>query len=142
MDNFDLDRFIKAQERAYSTALTEIRAGKKQSHWIWYIFPQIKGLGHSETAQYYSIQNANEAQAYLENEYLYNNLIEICNELLKLENNDPMEVMGFPDNLKLCSSMTLFHLVKPDEQVFRQVLNKYYNGKLDECTIKLLNNKP
>lgn len=140
MEKFDLERFVKAQERNYSTALTEIKSGKKQTHWIWYIFPQIKGLGHSETAQYYSIQNANEAQAYLNNEYLHNNLIEICNELLKLKTNDPMEVMGFPDNLKLCSSMTLFHLVAPKETIFKQVLDKYYNGKLDEKTIRLWNN--
>ena len=140
MSNFDLDRFVKAQERNYKTALAEIKAGKKQTHWIWYIFPQIKGLGHSETAQYYSIQNADEAKAYLDNEYLYNNLIKICNELLKLEISDSVEVMGFPDNLKLCSSMTLFHLVKPEEKIFKQVLDKYYNGKLDENTVRIYNN--
>lgn len=139
MDNFNLDRFIEAQERDYSTALVEIKSGRKQSHWIWYIFPQIQGLGHSETAQYYSIRNADEARAYLENEYLRSNLIEICRELIKLETNDPLEVMGFPDNLKLLSSMTLFHLVSPVEPVFKQVLDKYYDGKLDENTVKILN---
>lgn len=139
MENFNLDRFIKAQERDYHTALLEIKAGKKQTHWIWYIFPKIKGLGHSETSQYYSIQNINEAKAYLDNKYLYNNLIEICNELLKLKTNNAMEVMGFPDNLKLFSSMTLFHLVSPKELVFEQVLNKHYKGKLDNNTIRLCN---
>ena len=139
MQNFNLDRFIKAQKRDYSTALAEIKAGKKQSHWVWYIFPQLKGLGHSEAAQYYSMQNADEAQAYLENEYLHNNIIEICNELLKLKTNNPMEVMGFPDNLKLCSSMTLFHLVAPKDTIFKQVIDKFYNGKLDENTIRLYN---
>ena len=140
MENFDLDRFVKAQERDYNTALAEIKNGRKESHWIWYIFPQIKGLGHSGTAQYYSIQNADEAEAYLNNEYLHNNLIEISNELLKLKSNDILSIMGFPDNLKLCSSMTLFHLVEPDEEIFKKVLDKYYNGKLDENTIRLYNN--
>lgn len=139
MDNFNLNRFIEAQERDYKIALAEIKVGKKQTHWVWYIFPQIKGLGHSETAQYYSIQNADEAQAYLENEYLHNNLIEICSALLELETNDPMEVMGFPDNLKLCSSMTLFHLVNPDEIIFKQVLDKYYGSELDKITVKIFN---
>ncbi len=140
MKDFDLDRFVKAQERDYNTALAEIKNGRKESHWIWYIFPQIKGLGHSGTAQYYSIQNADEAEAYLNNEYLHNNLIEISNELLKLKSNDILSIMGFPDNLKLCSSMTLFHLVEPDEEIFKKVLDKYYNGKLDENTIRLYNN--
>jgi len=137
MQQFNLDRFIKAQERDYSTALSEIKAGKKKSHWVWYIFPQIKGLGHSETAQYYSIQNADEARAYLDNEYLHHNLIEICTELLKLDTSDPLEVMGYPDNLKLCSSMTLFHWVEPDEEIFKQVLDKFYNGKLDTNTLAI-----
>lgn len=139
MENFNLDRFIKAQERYYHTALLEIKAGRKQTHWIWYIFPQIKGLGHSDTAQYYSIQNINEAKAYLNNKYLYTNLIEICNELLNLKTNNAMEVMGFPDNLKLFSSMTLFHLISPNEPIFEKVLNKHYNGKLDNTTIRLCN---
>lgn len=136
---YNLDRFIKAQKRDYSTALAEIKAGK-QTHWVWYILPQIKGLGHSETAQYYSIQSADEVKAYLDNEYLHNNLIKICNELLKLKSNDILEIMGFPDNLKLCSSMTLFHLIEPEEIVFKQVLDKYYRGKLDEITVKIFNN--
>lgn len=140
MDNFNLNRFIEAQKRDYSKALAEIKAGKKQSHWMWYIFPQIKGLGQSETAQYYSIQSIDEAEEYLENEYLHNNLIEICNELLKLKTNNPIEVMGFPDNLKLCSSMTLFYWVKPEEIIFKQVLNKFYDGKIDDNTIRLCNN--
>ena len=134
-----LDRFIKAQERDYNIALEEIKSGHKRSHWVWYIFPQIKGLGYSEMAQYYAIQDIEEAKAYVNNEYLYNNLIEICNELLKLKSNDIIDIMGYPDNLKLCSSMTLFHLVKPNENVFKQVLNKYFEGKQDSKTINLYN---
>ena len=141
MEELKIDRFIKAQEKGYDVALSEIRAGKKKSHWIWYIFPQIKGLGQSSIAQYYSIQNTDEAKLFLENEYLCHNLIEICSELLKLDTNNPLEVMGFPDNLKLCSSMTLFHLVEPQEKIFNQVLNKFYNGQLDTNTLNILERK-
>lgn len=137
MNNFNLDRFIKAQERDYNTALAEIKTGKKQSHWIWYIFPQIKGLGHSETAQYYSIQSIDEAKAYWNNEYLHNHLIEICRELLNLKSNNISEIMGFPDDLKLCSSMTLFYFVAPEEKVFKQVIDKFYNSRFDENTIRI-----
>ena len=140
MGNFDLDRFIKAQKRDYNTAFFEIREGRKQTHWIWYIFPQIKGLGQSEIAKYYSIQSIDEAKAYLDNEYLYNNLIDICNELLKLRSNNILDIMGYPDNLKLCSSMTLFYLTTSKETVFKKVLDKFYDGKLDESTIRLCNN--
>ena len=135
----NLDRFIKAQERDYNIALEEIKSGHKQSHWVWYIFPQLKGLGYSETAQYYAIEDVEEAKAYVDNEYLYNNLIKICQELLKLPSNNILDIMGYPDNLKLCSSMTLFHLVKPDVDIFKQILDKYYDGKQDSLTINLYN---
>ena len=138
---YNLDRFIKAQERDYPVALQEIKSGRKLSHWIWYIFPQIKGLGYSETAQYYSIEDVEEAKAYLNNEYLHNNLVEICQELLKLKSNDIVDIMGYPDNLKLCSSMTLFNFVAPDEDIFKKVLDKYYNGKLDTKTLEILSIK-
>ena len=134
----NLDRFIKAQEQDYPVALQEIKSGHKRSHWIWYIFPQIKGLGYSETAQYYSIEDIEEAKAYLNNEYLHNNLVEICQELLKLKSNDIVDIMGYPDNLKLCSSMTLFNFIAPDEKIFKQVLDKYYNEKLDTKTLEIL----
>lgn len=139
MKNINLDRFIKAQEMDFELALKEIKSGKKESHWMWYIFPQMKGLGNSQVSTYYSIQDANEAKAYWDNEYLHNNLLKICNELLNLKTNDPLEVMGYPDNLKFASSMTLFHLVAPDEKIFTLVLDKYYNGKLDEKTTLLYN---
>lgn len=139
MEKYNLDRFIKAQQQNYNIALSEIKLGKKQSHWIWYIFPQIKGLGHSKTAEYYSIKSMEEAQAYLEDKYLFDNLINICNALLSLESNDIINIMGFPDDLKLCSSMTLFNIVKPELEVFKKVLNKFYDGKLDENTIRICN---
>lgn len=137
----DLDRFIEAQERDYPVALKEIKSGHKQSHWIWYIFPQIRGLGYSETAQYYAIEDIEETKAYLNNEYLHNNLVEICQELLKLKSNDIVDIMGYPDNLKLCSSMTLFNAVAPDEKIFEQVLDKYYDSKLDKKTLEILSIK-
>lgn len=137
----DLNRFIKAQERDYPVALQEIKSGRKYSHWIWYIFPQIKGLGYSETAQYYAIEDVEEAKAYLSDEYLHNNLVEICQELIKLKSNDIVDIMGYPDNLKLCSSMTLFNFVSPDEEIFKKVLDKYYDGKLDTKTLEILSIK-
>lgn len=134
----DLERFLKAQERDYATALNEIKKGRKTSHWIWYIFPQIAGLGFSSTSKYYSIKDKNEAIEYLNNKILRNRLIEICEVLLSLENNDATYVMGYPDDLKLKSSMTLFNEVS-DIDIFKKVLDKFYNGEKDEMTISLLN---
>ncbi len=134
----DLERFLKAQERDYATALNEIKNGRKTSHWIWYIFPQIAGLGFSSTSKYYSIKDKNEAIEYLNNKILRNRLIEICEVLLSLESNDATYVMGYPDDLKLKSSMTLFNEVS-DIDIFKKVLDKFYNGEKDEMTISLLN---
>ena len=139
MENVNIERYIEAHKREYKQALEEIKSGKKETHWMWYIFPQIDGLGTSSTSKYYAIRNIEEAQAYLNNEYLYNHLIEICKELMKLNANNITEVVGCPDNYKLYSSMTLFYLTNPKEEIFKQVLDKYYNGKLDEKTIKILN---
>lgn len=138
MDKYNLDRFIKAQQENYEIALNEIKDGKKISHWSWYIFPQLKGLGNSEKSIYYSIKNLEEAKDYLDNRYLYNNLINICNELLKLDKANIVEVMGDIDSLKLCSSMTLFSVAKPEVNIFKDILKKFYNGKMDEKTIKLI----
>jgi len=137
---YDIDRFIKAQKLNFEIALQEIKQGRKESHWIWFIFPQIKGLGYSQTAIYYSIENLEEAKQYLENKYLYNNLILICNELLKLKNKNIMEIMGYIDSLKLCSSMTLFNIVDPEEKVFSEIIKKYYNDIQDEKTIEIIEN--
>lgn len=131
-----LDRFIKAQENTYLVALKEIKNGRKQSHWMWYIFPQIKGLGMSETSRYYGIDGEEEAKAYLDNEILGSRLREITSELLKLNIDNPVNIFGTIDTMKLKSSMTLFDYVSEDK-IFSQVLNKYYNGEIDEKTILL-----
>lgn len=134
-----LERFVEAQRYMFPTALAEIKAGCKENHWMWYIFPQIKGLGYSSTAQYYAIENLEEAKEYLANELLRNNLITICNALLELEGVTAEMVFGLIDSLKLKSSMTLFSIVAPDNDVFVKVLAKYYNGEKDEKTIEILN---
>lgn len=132
----NLDRFIEAHEEDYERALKEIKNGRKLTHWMWYIFPQIKGLGMSETAQYYEIKNLEEAHAYLDNELLKSHLIEISNELLKLNTNDPEEVFGDIDSLKLKSSMTLFSYIS-DNEIFNKVIDKYFNGSKDLTTIRI-----
>ena len=134
---YNLLRFHKAQQGSYETALAEIRSGRKCSHWIWYIFPQIQGLGFSSTAQYYAIENLEEAKAYLADPVLRERLLEISNALLALDSCDPSEVMGYPDDLKLRSSMTLFSLAEPGCTVFRDVLDKFYDGQEDSRTIAL-----
>ena len=135
---YDLNRFITAQKESYAVALKEIKAGFKRSHWMWYIFPQIAGLGHSWMAKQYEIVNLDEAKAYMENDYLRNNLIEISQALLDCGNDDIGDIMGFPDNLKLCSCMTLFELAAPEEKVFGEVIDKFFNGNRDKRTLELL----
>ena len=132
-----LTKFITAQKKDFNMALYEIKNGRKQSHWIWYIFPQIAGLGRSATSEYYAIQNLSEAKMYLKNEYLHNNLLTICQALLDLTTSDAEEVMGWIDAMKLKSSMTLFTLADSEEPVFKAVLNKFFHGELDEKTIEL-----
>lgn len=133
-----LKRFLDAQERDYEQALKEIRSGRKRSHWIWYIFPQLEALGYSSTAKYYGIRDLDEAKAYLAEPTLRARLIEISEALLALPENDPSTVMGYPDDLKLRSCMTLFLAADPDCPVFQQVLDKYYGGKPDPRTLELL----
>lgn len=137
---YDLDRFVKAQEKMYDIALNEIKNGKKISHFMWYIFPQLKGLGYSEISNYYGISGLEEAKEYLEDEILGNRLYNITLELLKIEEDDPINIFGNVDALKLKSSMTLFDIVSDDE-IFYDVLKKYYGGKKDERTIALLGKK-
>jgi len=137
-DKYNLERFIKEQEQSYSAAYDELSHGRKQSHWMWWIFPQITGLGMTSTSQYYSIQSLDEARAFLEHPYLGKNLRDISKVLLTLETNDAGYVMGYPDNLKLCSSMTLFSEADPTEEIFQKVLNKFYSGKRDELTLRIL----
>jgi uncharacterized protein (DUF1810 family) len=135
-NKYNLQRFIDAQERAYPVALAEIKKGRKQSHWMWYIFPQIQGLGFSETSRFYAIKNLEEAAAYLDHDLLGKRLLEICNALLALSGNNANNIFGSPDDVKLKSSMTLFSILKPNE-VFQQVLDKFFNGRKDEETIRI-----
>ena len=133
-----LERFVKAQENSYETALKEIQCGRKRSHWMWYIFPQMKGLGYSSTAQYYAIQSRKEAEAYLKHPILSKRLIEISETLLECESSSASKIFGYPDDMKLKSSMTLFALVS-DNKIFKDVLNKFFAGEMDRKTIQLLN---
>lgn len=134
----DLERFLKAQEYSYDTALKEIKNGKKVSHWMWYIFPQIEGLGTSSTAMYYAIKDKEEAEEYISHPVLWNRILEISSALLSTDSSDPYEVMGYPDNRKLKSSMTLFYEVSGNE-IFKKVLDKFYNGEEDGFTLEKLN---
>ena len=134
----DLSRFLSAQQHSYATALSEIRQGRKRSHWMWYIFPQIDGLGSSSTARFYAIRDLDEAKAYLKDPVLGRRLIEISQALLELPETDPTAVFGWPDDLKLRSCMTLFSHADPTETVFARVLEKYYGGNEDERTIAIL----
>lgn len=136
MDN--LERFIKAQEHDYDIALKEIKNGRKCNHWMWYIFPQIKGLGQSYIAIYYGIKDTNEAKEYLNNEVLGQRLIEITSELLKLNINDPVIIFGDIDTMKLKSCMTLFDYVSLDNDIFSKVLEKYYDGQKDIATLNII----
>lgn len=134
----NLARFIKAQDSDYKTALAEIKSGHKRSCWMWYIFPQIQGLGSSGTAMYYAIEDYEEAKAYIENAVTNAHLREISEALLQLESDDATKVMGWPDDLKLRSSMTLFALAAKENEVFRRVLDKFFDGKLDAQTVDIL----
>lgn len=134
---YNLFRFLEAQRNDYTTALTEIKSGHKRSHWIWYIFPQLKGLGMSYMSDFYGLDGLGEAKAYLANDTLKARLLEISRALLALPENDATSVMGYPDDMKLHSSMTIFHLAAPDEPVFQKVLDKYFAGKLDKNTVRL-----
>ena len=141
MANYDLQRFIKAQEQSYDgykQALSEIQQGRKTSHWIWYIFPQIKGLGHSYMSNYYGISCLEEAQEYLSNEVLSARLREITNALLSHKDKTSKEILGDVDSWKVRSCMTLFDTVCPDD-IFREVLNQFYDGKSCQRTLRKLN---
>lgn len=131
--NYDLDRFIKAQKEDYMIALSEIKNGYKRNHWMWYIFPQLKGLGMSEMADYYGINDLKEAKAYLNNQYLKDNLIEISNALLMLNSCNATEILGYPDDL--------FNYTNPTIEVFSKVLDKFFNGQKDVKTLELLWNE-
>jgi uncharacterized protein (DUF1810 family) len=136
--NRTLSRFIDAQsDGVYEQALAEIRNGRKLSHWMWFIFSQMEGLGFSGTAQFYGIQGLTEAKEYLADSTLGPRLREICSALLKLDTSDPNRVFGSPDDLKLRSSMTLFALAAPDDKLFADVLDKYYGGERCARTVAM-----
>ena len=151
--SYDLDRFRSAQEKDLATAIAEIKAGHKESHWIWFIFPQLRGIGHSSMSRYYAIEDLEEAVAYLEDPYLCGNLIAVSQALLDQEQNDASEIFGWPDDLKVKSCMTLFEQAaeelsrdagRPaqapahDFGVFRRVLERFYEGRADTITLELL----
>ena len=133
-----LDRFLDAQRSDYAAALAEVRRGRKTSHWMWYIFPQIAGLGQSSTARYYSIRDLEEAREYYAHPVLGQRLREISGALLELRGSDPVAVFGGIDSMKLKSSMTLFAVAAPDDPLFQQVLDKYYGGEQDVLTLRIL----
>lgn len=137
-DSSNLNRFVEAQEGIYPTALKELKEGRKRSHWMWYIFPQLKYLGHSYNSKFYGISGLEEASAYLEHPVLGQRLREISEIILSLPTDNAGEVFGGIDSLKLRSSMTLFDLVSLDD-VFAQVLDKYFNGQKDDRTISMIN---
>ena len=138
MDKYNLNRFIEAQVDSYESAMGELSRGRKSGHWIWYIFPQIDGLGSSDITKLYSIKSIEEAQAYLEHPVLGERLIESCEILLRLEDLSISDIMGFPDDLKLKSSITLFAQVSPQSSIFSEVLSKYYEDDLDQNSLKII----
>lgn len=134
----NLKRFLDAQEPSYAMALSEINRGRKETHWMWFIFPQIQGLGFSETSKFYAIKNLREALAFLNHPVLGTRLVKICNELLKLESNNANKIFGSPDDMKLRSSMTLFSSLNDADPVFQLVLDKFFNGAKDSRTLELI----
>jgi len=137
-DPYDLNRFISAQEGVYDRALAELRGGLKRSHWMWYIFPQIEGLGNSPTTRLYSIKSLEEARQYLAHPVLGARLVECAEAVLAVQGQSASDIFGHPDDWKLQSSMTLFGLVSGPGSVFESVLDKYYQGKQDSRTLRIV----
>ena len=137
-DDYNLQRFLEAQGYVYNAVLDELRAGKKSAHWMWYIFPQIKGLGHSGTAQKFAITSLEEAKAYLQHPVLGPRLRECTQLVLNMEGHSAEEIFGYPDNLKFRSCMTLFMTATTDNKVFKDALLKYFDGKPDTVTLDIL----
>ena len=137
-DPYDLDRFVQAQADDYARALAEIRSGRKRSHWMWYIFPQIDGLGYSSMSRRYSIKSLDEAGAYLDHPVLGPRLVECAEAALGVEGRSAYEIFGSPDDMKLRSNATLFASVTPADSVFARLLDKFFDGKPDGKTLGLL----
>lgn len=134
MQNHNLERFINPSDKFYDAALLEIKSGKKQSHWIWYVFPQLKGLGTSSTSEYYGIKDLEEAIEYINHPILGKRLIEITEALLNVKNKTAFEIFGTPDYMKVKSCMTLFKYAKTEISIFNDVIDKYYMGFEDKLT--------
>ena len=139
MDFNSLDRFVQAQTLMYPSVLKQIQNGKKTSHWMWFMFPQLRGLGTSTMAHKYGIVDLGEAKAYLEHPMLSARLYELCGELLKHKDKTALEIFGDIDEMKLKSSMTLFALTSEDYTIFDEVLEHFFGGEMDEVTVKLIN---
>jgi uncharacterized protein (DUF1810 family) len=137
-DQFDLQRFVDAQDRVYDTVLDELRGGRKRSHWIWFVFPQLRGLGRSPTALHYGISSLEEARAYLAHDVLGPRLRECARLVAAIDDRSAADIFGFPDDLKVRSSMTLFARATEDNADFMAVLDKFYNGEEDLVTVERL----
>ena len=137
-DPFDLHRFVEAQAPVYERVLAELKNGRKQSHWMWFIFPQIAGLGHSQMAQRYAISSLREAEAYLKHAILGPRLLECTNLLLQVEDKSALAILGSPDDMKFRSCMTLFAHAAPEEQIFRAAIDTYFGGNEDQSTVERL----
>jgi uncharacterized protein (DUF1810 family) len=139
-DNYDLNRFTSAQHEVYSRVLEELKSGMKRTHWMWFIFPQIHGLGQSTTAVYYAIKSMEEAREYLRHPLLGSRLLECAEAVLAIEGRSASQIFGYPDDLKLKSSMTLFASVADSSPLFVRVLDKYFQGERDARTLQILEN--
>jgi len=141
-DYHNLQRFMDAQNQSYGRALNEVKTGKKTSHWMWFVFPQFKGLGRSQTSIKYSIKSKKEAEVYFKHEVLGKRLLEITEELLKIQDKSAYEIFGGPDDLKLKSCLSLFALTQNKNNIFQRVLDKYFDGKVSYRTKELLSKNP
>lgn len=137
-DPHDLSRFVDAQRPVYDSALAEIRAGRKRSHWMWFVLPQVKGLGFSSSSEYFGIGSLAEARAFLDHPVLGARLVECTEALLAHEDRSATSIMGSPDDLKLRSSLTLFSLVEPQGSVFHRGLERFFEGQPDELTLDIV----
>ena len=139
-DPYDLERFVTAQDSGgtYRQALAELKSGMKRSHWMWFVFPQLAGLGHSETARRYAISSLDEARAYIRHDVLGPRLREVAAAVASVDGRSAVQIFGSIDARKLHSSMTLFRLAAPGESVFRDVLDRYFDGVPDPATDQLL----
>ena len=137
-DPYNLQRFLEAQAMNYDDALAELKAGEKRSHWMWYVFPQYKGLGMSRMSQEYAIRSLDEARAYLEHPILGDRLLECSETVLSIDDYSAFDILGSPDDMKLRSCATLFAVVSPPDSLFMQILDRFYQGEKDRQTLDLL----